>query len=150
MAGKNDKLEGVYAIYIEEKKMVYIGKSKGVGVAERSAKSKLKYGTFHNTLLQEDSAKSGKGKTTFGVYVKEDGETLRELFDEIKSQFIEDGFLIYNDTTFIDKEVIIETNPFEDLSPYQQGIVWSVVKSLKEGCSVEVLSGKLRECGIDV
>ena len=59
MAGKYDKLEGVFLIQNKRNKMIYVGKSTKVGVAIRSAKSKLNKGKFHNHKLQIDYNKFG-------------------------------------------------------------------------------------------
>ena len=54
MAAKADYLEGVFVFTCSSPKRAYVGKSKGVGVAKRATKSKLKKGNFHNKEMQKD------------------------------------------------------------------------------------------------
>lgn len=150
MPSKLDKMEGVFIITCEHDEsksgddlgMAYVGKSKGVGAAIRSAKSKLRKGIFHNKAVQEDFNVYGmyhKDTNEDGVYFEEaylveDGETLGDLFFKKKDEIMEQGYLLYQDVEFIkvkpEKEII---NALEELLGRDYTIVESIIQKIANG-----------------
>ena len=76
MAGKFDKVSGVFEIYCLSTGLSYLGKSNSVGVALRSAKSKLRNNKFHNKSLQTEFNELGTESYEFNIYVDEAGDGL--------------------------------------------------------------------------
>jgi len=154
MAGKLDKVEGVFVIICDKTNKAYIGKSSGVGGAIRSAKSKLKKGNFHNKNLQIDLDKYGwsekleDGVATDGLFyvethLVEEGELLGDTLIRIKNELLEDNFIPYNDIEYVglkgEKEVV---NALEELVGRDLYVVEKVIEWLSEG---RITSGQLSD-----
>lgn len=105
MPSLNDKREGVYLIVMDGfKKLVYIGRSSGVGSAKRSSKSKLKSGKFFNKMVQEDYNKYG-GKFQFpDVVLLDNNQDMDTLFTNVRAEWLDKGFNLYNDILVVEKE----------------------------------------------
>ena len=118
MAGLNDKKSGVFVIECTTTNRVYIGKSTGVGVAARSAKSKLSHGKFHNKLTQLDY---NKYPSSFEFWEPDlldaeeniDVDSLTKLLDKIQKLELSDGKLIYNDIEIIEFKANAEVNEID-------------------------------------
>lgn len=137
MAGKLDRESGVFTIVCESQKMVYVGKSTGVGVAIRSAKSKLKKGAFHNSNLQ-DQYNLSPNTIVFGkaelLSKEEDDMTLIELADLVRGEWIDSGFIPYNDLEIITitrKETEI-VDVLENLVGKSKVVVEKVIRMLDQ------------------
>lgn len=142
MAGKLDKVEGVFIIISDKTNKAYIGKSSGVGGAIRSAKSKLKKGNFHNKSLQLDFDKYGWSKNEFGddmkffieTHLVEEGELLGDTFMRIRDELLEDQYLVYNDIEYVglkgEKEIV---NALEELVGRDLNVVERIITLLNQG-----------------
>jgi hypothetical protein len=168
MPSKLDKVEGVFIITCEHDEsksgddlgMAYVGKSKGVGAAIRSAKSKLRKGAFHNKAVQEDFNVYGmyhKDTNEDGVYFEEaylveEGETLGDLFFKKKDEIMEQGYLLYQDVEFIkvkpEKEII---NALKDLLGRDYWVIESITQKMMNGeIDVEWIIGAFENRGIEL
>jgi|TARA_R110000765_G_scaffold221706_2_gene325628 hypothetical protein len=134
MAGKNDKFSGVFMIENSINGRVYIGKSNGVGAAIRSAKSKLGKGKFHNEAMQNDWDKLGESTFEFlDPELTEEGEDVKEIFEEIKYDYMNCDWLLYNDISYIkenSESVIISELP--NLSEAEKEFVRLIVENIKK------------------
>jgi len=160
MPSKLDKLEGVFIITCEHEEsksgddlgMAYVGKSKSIGAAIRSAKSKLRKGKFHNKSVQEDFDKYGiydKENNPNGVFFEEplivkDSEVLGDVFLRAKDELIDSGYLLYQDVEFIKVKPETEFVDLlkERLSGDDYDVVCGIMKMLERG---EVTSQQIRD-----
>ena len=127
VAGKHDKTKGVFVIEHPFSGFVYIGKSTGVGVAIRSAKSKLKKGKFHNKNIY--SSKIDLSDVDIPPpYLDISNEGLDVLYDEVKEKYLDCGWLIANDTEVVDFE-----EPLDDLTDLQSELVNRLAIGFKSG-----------------
>ena len=138
MAGKNDKSSGVFTIICEDTQMVYVGKSTGVGVAKRSAKSKLKKGAFHNKALQDQYNLSPMSLRYGDLDLLEEEDedfTLTEYLETIRNEWIDEGYIPYNDLEIITitKKEIETIDVMEDLVGKDKSTIERVIKLLNEG-----------------
>lgn len=134
MAGKNDKVSGVYEIYCESTGFAYLGKSTGVGVAVRSAKSKLKNNKFHNKSLQKEYNEMGASSYVFDVHLTDDEFSLPDLLSRITDEIVEDGIILHNDIDVIEGENIFET--IDRLNDNQKEAVSRLISGLAGGFSM--------------
>ena len=155
MPSKTDKMDGVFAIECKIKNKVYIGKSNGVGVAKRSAKSKLKKGTFHNKETQLDFNKYPSSFEFCKVILleEEDEKNLTELLEAIKKEYLGDGFIPYNDIEIIHhtpKTQINEVDVYgiDELDYQKKDIIDRILDAFERGANVQELSQHLTLRGI--
>ena len=138
MAGKNDKVSGVYEIYCESTGFAYLGKSTGVGVAVRSAKSKLKNNKFHNKSLQKEYNELGASSYIFDFHLMENETSLSDLLSRITDEIIEDGIILHNDIDVIDTENIFDT--IDRLNDNEKESVGRLIKGLAGGLELGELN----------
>lgn len=128
MAGLLDKTSGVMEICCDKNGRAYLGMSTGIGVAVRSAKSKLRNNIFHNKQLQADYHELGEDEISFLHHLPEKGETLPELFDRIKKDILRDEFLLYNEIEVVETENV--SSMFHDLSEANKDKTVSFMRDL--------------------
>ena len=143
MAAKADKMKGIYFIKNLNTRKAYVGKSGGVGVALRSAKSKLKKGTHHNKEMQKEFFLND-GKFVFQHMVL-DGVADNKLqleMETVMDDFLADGYLLYNDIITFDLEGEPE-DILENLSESEKFIVNQIIRGLDGGLINETMVGQL-------
>ena len=139
MASKNDKLSGIYIIEDEKSKFVYVGKSTGVGVALRSAKSKLNKGIHHNKRMQdtysEDSSK-------FKFYVEGIKGDLEEGVEDKMDEFLSmDDWGLWNKVTYFDlpsKDIEIDKHGMDDLEDDELRVIQRLIDFFKENADSDL------------
>lgn len=127
MAGKYDKESGIFLIENTISRFIYIGKSTGVGVAIRSAKSKLKNGVFHNKVILR-AGESVDSLVFKEPILDEHNVGLRNIFSRTKDKYLNAGWLIANDI-----EVVNFEEPLEDLTDLQLDLVNRLTVGFKSG-----------------
>ncbi len=149
MAAKADYLEGVFVFTCSSPKRAYVGKSKGVGVAKRSGKSKLKKGTFHNKEMQKDFDNYPENFDLSGNITLLEGneygcKNLGELVDEIRWNYVDEGYLLWNDIHVVEgKEKVTEVDVLRDrIDGDDYNVVESIVELLVGG---ELTSQQVRK-----
>lgn len=156
MAGKYDKSEGVFIISCSFPKFVYVGKSKGVGGAMRAAKSKLKSGKFHNKEMQLQFNKTPQ-KFTFHKLDLLDSDlnnkidNLIELADTIRTEWLDKGFIPYNDLNIIESKPEIskvDVYGIGDLDYQKKDIIDRIFEAFDKEVNIQELSQHLTLKGI--
>jgi hypothetical protein len=155
MAAKADYLEGIFVFTCSSPKRAYVGKSKGVGVAKRVAKSKLKKGNFHNQEAQKDFDENPENFDLVGQMFLLDGnpydcQTLSELADEIRWKYIEKNYLLWNDIQVVEgKEKEVDRFGLDDLKNSERSVVESIIHHIKSGkIKAQNLSDLLESWGL--
>mgnify|MGYP003664881974 FL=1 len=156
MAGKHDKSEGVFIISCSFPKFVYIGKSKGVGGALRAAKSKLNNGKFHNKEMQLQFNKTPTNFTfheleLLGSEFNKDIDTLIILTDTIRNEWLDKGYVPYNDLNIIELEPDteeVDSYGIDKLDYQQRDIIQRILDGFEEGLNAQELSQLLASKGI--
>lgn len=156
MAAKADYLEGVFVYTCSSPKKVYIGKSTGVGVAKRSTKSKLKKGVLHNIEMQNDYNNNPDNFDLVGETILLDGNkygsaTLSELIDEVRFDYIESGYKMYNDIKVVERTIDVEKDKYglDEIGQQELSIVLDLVEFFKDNdVNVDMVRKTLSSAGI--
>jgi hypothetical protein len=156
MAGKNDKSAGVFVISCSFPKRVYIGKSKSVGMALRSAKSKLGKGKFHNKEMQLQYDKTPNSFTFHDLDLldseeNEDIKGIAKLFEIVKDEWLKEGYMAYNDITVVEVKVKDEIDVYgiDDLDNKGRNIILRILEKFEdEEMNFDALSAHLQNVGI--
>jgi hypothetical protein len=149
MASKLDYTDGVFVFTCSSPKRAYVGKSTGVGAAKRSTKSKLKKDKFHNKEMQKDYNEFPDNFDLVGeVFILEGNKwgcnTLAELADEVRWEYIDKDYLLWNDIHVVEgKEKQIEVDVLRDIVDGDDyNVVMSIANMLSSG---EIESKRVRE-----
>lgn len=155
MAAKADYLEGIFVFTCSSPKRAYVGKSKGVGVAKRVTKCKLKRGNFHNQEMQKDFNENPDNFDLVGkMYFLKNNEygcnTLAELADEVRMDYIDENYLLWNDIQVVEgKEKEVDRFGLDDLKNSERSVVESIIHHIKSGkIKAQNLSDLLESWGL--
>ena len=127
MAAINDTKAGIFEICCDKTGLAYLGVSKGVGVALRSAKSKLSHNKFHNYSLQSEYNRLSVHDYSFDTHLLKDGEVISELLERIKKELSLEDWSLHNDIEIIEAPV---GEFFDELTPKNKELVVSHIKKL--------------------
>ena len=135
MAGKYDKESGVFAVENTKDKIVYLGKSTGVGVAIRDCKSKLNRGIFWNNAIKDDWIKYGGLNNDSEVFViqkpflLQHGMDLDTLIAFVQDDYFKKGYVVYNEIEIMR----FDEDPFEGLELLERNVCERIVSAFLDG-----------------
>lgn len=143
MAGKLDKVSGVFILYMDQDdcKYAYLGKSSGVGVAKRSATSKLRKNKFHNNDFQDDFRRFGGQEFLYEeIVLCKENEDIRETYDRTRDELLDDGWILYNDVEIIHDTEVITESELSHLTSYERDFVELVINKIRD-VDIDYLTG---------
>ena len=107
-------------------------------MALRSAKSKLGKGKFHNKEMQLQYDKTPNSFTFHDVDLLDSEENkeingIGKLFEVVKGEWLDDGYLAYNDITIVEVKKKVEVDPYgiNDLSSYESDLIKLILKNIE-------------------